>query len=382
MSYEENRRGRLRALFFLNSFAGGGAERVCLSLAIQLHKLGIESDFVTIYDALPDYDIPDHIRIFSIGISTKASSLTVLIDLLKAVPRVDTFISGKKYILITAHLQPSYLLAVLTIKGKHTLYVMHNRWGQDAGWKERLSTEVLKKVLKRKQIVTVSHGLEEELIDKYRMRPQNITTIYNPCSDVELQSEQWSSLPHPRPYILVMGRLVEQKNPLRALALYRDGRFYEHYDLVYIGRGPLEKRLKNEIAKSKLVNYVFLPGFQRNTRQWISNASLLLSCSKYEGFSLNLVEALLCKTPVVSSDCPYGPREILTDELAAYLIDPENDSDPAESISVISAALRSYPEITEKYYAKFDDARIVRRYLDVWHKKFGDESNSGREEGL
>ena len=382
MNYEANRRDRLRALFFLNSFAGGGAERVCLSLAVQLHKLGIESDFVTIYDALPDYALPDYIHIVSAGISTKTSPLRTLMHIFRAVPRINAFISGKEYVLVTAHLQPSYLLAALTRKRKETLYVMHNRWGMSAGCKEWLSMACLKIVLKGKQLVTVSQGLEEELVDRYKIRPQNVTTIYNPCGSIGSRWGQCPSSPHSRPYILVMGRLVEQKNPLRALRLYREGGFYDHYDLVYIGRGPLEKQLKSEIAKSRLEKYVFLPGFQRNTEQWISNASLLLSCSRYEGFSLNLVEALRCKTPVVSSDCLHGPCEILTDELAAYLIDPKDDSDQAESIAVISAALKSYPEIKQKYYAKFDDERIVRRYLDVWYKKFGNKSDSGREEGV
>ena len=53
----------MRALFFLNSFTGGGAEKVCLNLAKQLSALDIESDFIIIYDAKADYNIPEYIHV-------------------------------------------------------------------------------------------------------------------------------------------------------------------------------------------------------------------------------------------------------------------------------------------------------------------------------
>ena len=81
-----------------------------------------------------------------------------------------------------------------------------------------------------------------------------------------------------------------------------------------------------------------LKGFQRKPIKWLVNASLLLSCSRQEGLPLNLVEALICGTPVVASDCPYGPNEILTGELSAYLISPEED--PDASVAVMWSALK------------------------------------------
>ncbi len=61
----------MKALFFLNSFAGGGAERVCLNLAKQLYKCNIESEFITIYNKEPDYDIPNYVHVFSLEIEDR-----------------------------------------------------------------------------------------------------------------------------------------------------------------------------------------------------------------------------------------------------------------------------------------------------------------------
>ena len=85
---------------------------------------------------------------------------------------------------------------------------------------------------------------------------------------------------------------------------------------------------------------------------------------------MNLVEALLCGTPVVAADCPYGPNEILTDELSRFLIDPEHDFE--HSIIVIASALEDYPVITEKYYEKFDDKLATNNYLNTWKLCFGE----------
>lgn len=355
----------MKALFFLNSFVGGGAEKVCLNLAKQLYQFGMESDFVTIYNRKPDYDIPKYVHVFSLDIENRPGEHW---DVIRAVPKVNEFISGKEYALITAHVQPSQLLASLTTAGRKTLYVMHksrHRADEHSSWYQRMA---LKSFLKGKKIVSVSRGVGEELKHEFGIRAENIATIYNPCGVKALKSEPKLPSLHTRPYILVMGRLVEQKNPLLALELYHEGRFYENYDLIYLGKGPLEDSLKKQVAECQMQKHVLIAGFQKNPEQWMKNASLLLSCSRQEGFGMNLAEALICGIPVVSSDCPYGPGEILTGELSKYLINPEKDFQ--KSISVISSALKFYPEITEKYYKKFEDEQIAEMYLKVWEKNF------------
>ncbi len=352
----------MRALFFLNSFAGGGAEKVCLNLSAQLYKQNIESDYITVFEAAVDYDVPDHIRVFSLGIEDKPLEC---IKIAEAVPRVNAFIADNEYMLITAHLQPAQFLAALSSVRNKCLYVIHHRVGDQHSWLRRIC---LRCFLHKKRIITVSKGVANELSSTYGVKSENLVVIYNPCGITELRAKLGLKSFHSRQYILVIGRLIKSKNPLSALELYYRGRFYEHYDLIYLGRGACESELRRQIAAYSLEEHVILAGFQKNPEGWIMNASLVLSCSAQEGFSMILAEALVCGVPVVSTDCPYGPREILVDELSEYLIDPENEFD--KSISVITSALESYPEITEKYYQRFDDRLIVQRYLDTWKKFF------------
>lgn len=355
----------MRALFFVNSFVGGGAEKVCLNLARQLYELNIESDFIIISNRVPDYDIPEYIHVFSLGVPFVIRS-----DRSNFIARANSFISGKEYVLITAHLGMAQHFAASTKVKDKALYVMHG----SQRLKEKHDTWYYKMRLRfffrGKNIVTVSKGLENELRYEYKLHADSITTIYNPCGVREWKAEIKYETPHIRPYILVMGRLEKEKDPLAALELYYKGEFYKEYDLVYLGKGSFEEILRKRISNYNLDSYVFLKGFQKHPKQWLMNARLLLSCSRDEGFALNIVESLLCNTPVVAADCPYGPREILVDELSKYLIYPD---EVEKSISVITSALQKYPPITEYYYERFDDSVIVNQYLKVWKECFGVE---------
>lgn len=353
----------MKALFFLNSLTGGGAERVCINLARQLHKLNIESDFITIYDRAAQYEIPEYIHVYSLKIENQPGQC---FRIMMAVPKVNRYISDQRYVLITAHVQPSLLLAALTKVRKKTLYVIHSRVNIRRSWLIKIGQKFF---LSGKKLVTVSRGIEKEVKKEYEIEDTNVVTIYNPGGADYLQSEETSISPHTRPYILVIGRLVEVKGPLTALDLYYEGRFYEQVDLIYLGVGPLEKELRKQIVEYGMQEYVFLKGFQKDPGKWLRNAALVLSCSNREGLPMNLVEALICGTPVVAADCDYGPNEILTDELEQYLIDPEKERE--QSIQTVTDALDCYPEISEKYYAKFGDELIARTYLKVWMENFG-----------
>ncbi len=355
----------MRALFFLNSLHGGGTEKVCLNLAKRLYELNIESDFVTVFNKESDYSIPDYIDVFTVGLK---EPLLTRLPMIRSIFKVNQFISGKEYVLITAHLNPAQNLASLTKVKEKTLYVMHvPQYLADKNNSQRFRKN-LRNFYQGKKLITVSNGLQNELYYKYGIARKDIRTIYNPCDVKNLRSKEKTISPGRKPYFLFMGRLEEEKNPHMALELYYKGCFYKNYDLIYLGKGSLELSLRKRITEIGMEDHVFIAGFQKEPAQWLLNASLLLSCSRQEGFALNIAEALICGIPVVAADCPYGPREILIDELSEYLIDPEAEFD--KSISVIASALKRYPEITEKYYGKFDDAVVLQNYLEAWRKWF------------
>ena len=104
-----------------------------------------------------------------------------------------------------------------------------------------------------------------------------------------------------------------------------------------------------------------MPGFQANPYPWIRNATALVSSSDFEGLGMNLIDALLCETPVVSTNCQYGPSEILTGKLAQYLV-PVGDHHALAN--AINSVIQNPPQIDASIISeKFSMAAAVQKYL-------------------
>jgi glycosyltransferase involved in cell wall biosynthesis len=102
--------------------------------------------------------------------------------------------------------------------------------------------------------------------------------------------------------------------------------------LVILGEGPDRSRLEKLVVGLGLCDDVALPGFDENPYSAMRHATAFVLSSLYEGFGNVLVEALAVGTPVVSTRCPVGPDEIITDGVTGLLVPPADDEALAQSI--------------------------------------------------
>lgn len=166
-------------------------------------------------------------------------------------------------------------------------------------------------------ITTVSDGVADDLANITDLDRNCIESIYNPIVDDNLLIQAcepvtcpWFTTGQP-PVILSAGRLHPQKDYptlLKAFALLR-----RHRDarLIILGEGQEHNHLK-QLARDLAVDKdVSFPGWVANPFAYMANAAIFVLSSHYEGFGNVIAEALACGCPVVSTDCPSGPSEIL-----------------------------------------------------------------------
>ena len=165
--------------------------------------------------------------------------------------------------------------------------------------------------------VGISRGVASELSEAAGVPADRVHTIYNPVVSEALvqNSDQptghpWLDNPGPR-VVLAVGRLNKQKDfstLLTAFAKLLD-RCPAH--LIVLGKGRLRPVLVSQAKELRIAEHVDFPGFVQNPHAFMAKANLFVLSSRHEGLSRVLIEAMACGCPVVSTDCPFGPNEIL-----------------------------------------------------------------------
>jgi len=166
-------------------------------------------------------------------------------------------------------------------------------------------------------IVAVSHGAGEALNRVVAVPHGRLHVIHNPIVTPELSRQASHPVPHPwlntsePPVFLGVGRLVPQKDFATLIRAFARLRRVVPAKLLILGEGPERVRLNTVIRDLHLEADVELGGFAPDPYAYMRRAAGVVLSSRYEGFGNVLVEAMACGTPVVSTDCPSGPSEIL-----------------------------------------------------------------------
>lgn len=191
------------------------------------------------------------------------------------------------------------------------------------------------------RVVAVSEGVREAAEAYYNLPPGKTLTIYNGFDIDRIDKLMVDPLPPlevkspGRFEIVAAGRLHLQKgflHLLEAIHTVVHNRGLKQVHLRILGAGPLLHELQAFIAQHQLTSHVTLAGFRANPLPYFRQADLFCLSSLYEGMPNALVEAMLCQTPVLATDCPSGPREILLDGRFGQLVPPADSRALARAI--------------------------------------------------
>ena len=180
--------------------------------------------------------------------------------------------------------------------------------------------------------VGVSHGVAAELAGIPGMSHGRIHTVYNPVVSADLERKALEPAGHPwldepvRPVLLAVGRMKKVKDFPNLLSAFAGLLAQRPARLIVLGEGRLRPKLLSLAQELRISEQVDFPGFVENPYAFFAKADLFVLSSRYEALPTVLIEAMACGCPVASTDCPFGPREILEDGRLGPLV-PVGDAD-------------------------------------------------------
>jgi glycosyltransferase involved in cell wall biosynthesis len=364
-----------KVALFLPSLSGGGAEKVMVNLARGFVERGLRVDLVLAKAEGPYLSqVPKEVRVVDLGARRVLYSLPGLVRYLRR-ERPQAMLSALNHANVVAIWAKSLTrVKIRLVVAEHNTLSLSTK--NSPSIKGRLMPLLIKTFYPQADaIVAVSHGVAEDLVTQTGLPREKVKVIYNPVVAPELFAKAEEPLDHPwfrpgePPVILGVGRLTKQKDfptLIRAFALVRKEC---RARLMILGEGEDRPKIEALVRELGLEEDVAMPGFVDNPYKYIKRAVVFVLSSQWEGLPTVLIEALALGTPVISTDCPGGSREILG-VLGAHqqgkLVPP---ADPKELAKAILAILEDTSmTITNFDMTPFTIEYVTAQYLALFDK--------------
>lgn len=341
-------RRRTSAAIYIHDLSPGGVERQSLVLADELRARGV--DIVLVLHQLRGELI--HLLPPGIPVVNLRSART-----LQDVFRLRRYLQTEQPDVLVANVDHNNIAAALAniLAGTKTKLIICQHNPLSAGfhatvnWKHRL-VPMFYKVLSSRidHAVAVSDGIARELINAGLM-PAKVSTILNAVIGDDFHDRSREPVSHPwlvhkdRPVFVTAGRLVEMKDQrtlLRAFAIHLRR---QPSRLMLLGTGPMLHELQALAGTLGIAEHVAFEGFVRNPLPYMRAADGFVLSSRSEGFGNVLVEAMGCGTPIISTDCPHGPADILAHGKYGILVPPRDPEALAPAFGRLLAERAKWP---------------------------------------
>jgi len=358
-----------RIAFFTRSLGGGGAERVVVTLASHYAAQGHAVDLI-VSRREDTYlkEVHPEVRVHYLHTHRRMLAAPRLAKVLREVrpaallATVNTFAA-----VLGQRLARTPTRVVLREATTPSIAFQVN---ETSALKRAISETAMRWLYPRADaVVAVSKGVAQDLLNLIPQLKPKLTVIYNPVIDAALYAKADAPVEHPwfqpnqPPVVLAAGRLVALKGYdtlLRAFARVRQETFAR---LVILGEGPERPNLERLAAELGVAADVDMPGFDPNPFRYMKRAGVFVLSSRYEGLPNVLIQALACGCPVVSTDCPSGPSEILDGGRYGPLV-PVDDVE-AMARAIVAALKGSNPQVPEAWLSQFAVPTVAHQYLEA-----------------
>ncbi|OHC61900.1 MAG: hypothetical protein A3H93_06905 [Rhodocyclales bacterium RIFCSPLOWO2_02_FULL_63_24] len=348
----------MKFALFTTNLAGGGAEKALAKIAGGLAARGHEVNFIVCEDA-GKYPPPAGCRFQALAARPGRGWLGKR----RLAWRLNRLLASNQPDLLVSTLPFADEVAALAKAPRHVCRIANTLSAEIArlpAAKAQRRTARYRALYGARPLVAVSQGVAADLQAAFDIDAKRIGVIGNPFNFAAIRALAAEPCPErPRqPYILHVGRYAAQKRHDLLLAAYAQADLPQQLVLLT----PPDTNLATLIAQHGLQHRVLVADFQTNPYPWMAAAELLVLCSDHEGLPNVLIEALVCGTRVISTDCPSGPREILRGELVHGLV-------PCDDVAALAAAMRDALAAPKPGSAAVDAALApyaAERALDAW----------------
>lgn len=339
----------------------GGLERILIEKMNALAAEGFEVVLMTVWqdDNKPAFPLYEGVGQVCLDVARPRSSLGMLMAMPKVVRRYNREVSAiSPDVVVHFRAVGAMLVAFSSWRGR-TVFEAHTaRQHSNHRW--------LYPLMERKADAVVC--LTKQDADNYT-RARRVEVIPNFSGVGSLGC--LGSLGAGRRCLFV-GRLCPEKNPMRVVRLWRDI-VAKHPDWVLdiYGTGELEGYVRMAIKEFAIEDKVVMHGNTDDMLAAYASGSILLLASRTEGFPMTLIEAMQCGVPVVSTDCPCGPRDIIQNGENGFLVPQDDDNAFVEAVSALmdDASLRErMGRIAKETSTRFSREEIIKRWKDFFCK--------------
>lgn len=363
---------RADVAFVIPTLEGGGAERAFKDLANNFVADMLTVDVVMAWARGPFLkQLDPRVRVVDLACPSRLLVTPRLADYLKR-QTPKAVLSGLE--VMNLSVLAAQILAgtnIPTVVSVHVVLSKYINSSLSSSLRDRLFMSHMVRLLypRAAGVIAVSQGVKDDLHNWMAEPDERVRVIHNPVDLAGIASAVTEELPKGQQLgqkaILSVGRLIDLKDHVTLIrAFAKLATIDPEVQLVILGDGPMRQELESLVEQLGLLDRVLMPGFMDNPFAWLSRARLFAMSSQFEGFGNVIIEALATGCPVVSTDCPSGPRVILQGGRFGRLTPVGDANALAEAME---SSLQETPdrELLKSRAADFDLAAIAREYREA-----------------
>ena len=370
----------LKVFFVICSLSGGGAERMLIQILKSLNRLRFKP-YLVLFEKKGVYlsQLPSDVKLYDLKKRRR-------FDFFKIILKLSYIIYQEKPYLMVSFGLYNNIITILAKKlsFRNSKLIIDELSCVSESLKNLRFSKTKKWLMKKlypsaDRIISVSTGVKNDLVKNFNIQEKLVDVIYNAVDREEVNKLSSEAVTHSWfnsevPCIIAAGRLTKQKGFPVLLQAFSLVSKQLPCKLIILGEGEQRASLEKTSQNLEIENDVAFLGFQNNLYKYLPHSDIFVLSSLWEGFPIVIIDALACGVPVISTRCPSGPEEIITDGLNGLLVPVGDAAAMAEAILRLLSDEPLRKQLAEEGRKRAEDfklTKMVSQYEKVFERASG-----------